>query len=164
MEQIDNILQHTRKNKGDLWNQLIEIQRLLNSHRIKRVFINQSDEGFLANYIKYTEEMVSLNSVDDKHFQEFGNYDNCKYINVPLEKVNVQNYEIMHIDTTHDFNDWEIYVARITRLNPKFIVLTNTKINSYTSRIILENIFKKHYHIDTTFDDYKGTIILKYMS
>ena len=162
MEELDKILQTTRNTKGDQWKQLVELQRLINSHRMQSVFINQSDEGFLANYIKYTKEKVCLNSTDDKHFQEFGNYEKCKYVNVPLEKVNIQSYEMIHIDTNHDFNDWNVYMARMMRLNPKFIVLTNTKIDSHKS--ILESVFKKHYHIDTQFEDFKGTIILKYMS
>ena len=164
MEQIENILQTTKKTKGDQWNQLLELQRLINSHRIQTVFINQSDEGFLANYIKYTKEKVCLNSIDDKHFEEFGNYQNCKYVNVPLEKVNIQDYEMIHIDTKHGFSDWENYIARIIRLNPKFIVLTNTKADTHKSNIILQSVFKKHYHIDTQFEDFNGTVILKYMS
>ena len=164
MEQIENILQYTRKNKGDQWNQLIEIQRLINSHRIKSVFVNQSDEGFIANYIKYTKEKVCLNSIDDKHFKEFGDYENCTYLNLPLETVNIQKYELMHINTNHDFVDWEMFMARMLRLNPKYLVLTNTKIEPHKKNKILQNVFKKHYHIDTQFEDYNGTIILKYMS
>lgn len=164
MEQIENILQTIKKTKGDQWNQLLELQRLINAHRIQTVFINQSDEGFVANYIKYTKEKVCLNSIDDKHFEEFGNYEKCKYVNVPLEKVNIQDYEMIHIDTTHNFNDWEIYIARIIRLNPKFIVLTNTSIDTQKTKTILQSIFKKHYHIDTQFANFKGTVILKYMS
>ena len=56
MEAIEQILQFTKTNKADLWGQCLEIQRLINSHRITKVFINISDEGFVANYIKYTKE------------------------------------------------------------------------------------------------------------
>lgn len=164
MGEIENILQYTRKNKGDQWNQIVELQRLINSHKIQKVFINDSNEGFLANYIKYVQEKVCLNSIDDKHFKDFGNFENCKYLSIPLEKVNIQNYELIHIDTNHDFNDWDIFMGRMIRLNPKFIVLTNTKIDTHKSKKILKSVFKKHYHIHKEFSDYNGTLILKYMS
>ncbi len=45
MEAIEQILEFTRKNKADLWGQCVEIQRLINSHKITKVFINYSD-GF----------------------------------------------------------------------------------------------------------------------
>jgi hypothetical protein len=164
MEAIEQILQFTKKNKADLWGQCLEIQRLINSHRIIKVFINISDEGFVANYIKYTKEKVCLNSIDDKHFKEFEGYDNCTYTNTDLEDVKIREYDLLHLDTTQEFDSWELFISRMLRNNPKFLILSNTKIKPQQTNEVLQNIFKKHYHIDTTFDDYKGTIILKYMS
>ena len=164
MEAIEQILQFTRKNKADLWSQCLEIQRLINSHRISKVFINISDEGFVANYIKHIKEKVCLNSIDDKHFKDFEGYDNCTYTNVNLEDVKIREYNLLHLDMTQEFDSWELFIARMLRNNPKFLILSNTKIKPQQTNEVLQNIFKKHYHIDTTFDDYKGTIILKYMS
>ena len=128
------------------------------------MFINISDEGFVANYIKYTKEKVCLNSIDDKHFKEFEGYDNCTYTNTDLEDVKIREYDLLHLDTTQEFDSWELFIARMLRNNPKFLILSNTKIKPQQTNEVLQNIFKKHYHIHTTFDDYKGTIILKYMS
>ena len=164
MGAIEQILQFTRKNKSDLWGQCIELQRLITSHRIKNVFTNVSDEGFIANYIKFVKDKVCLNSINDKHFKEFEGYDNCTYINKSLEGVKIRQYDLLHLDATQDFNSWELFISRMLRNNPKFIVLSNTKTKPQQTSEVLQNIFKKHYHIDTTFDDYYGTIILKYMS
>ncbi len=164
MEAIEQILEFTRKNKADLWGQCLEIQRLINSHRITKVFLNYSDEGFVANYIKYVKEKVCLNSIDDKHFKEFGGFDNCKYTNNNLENIKIREYDLLHLDTTQQFKSWELFIARMLRYNPKFIILSNTKLDTKKTNNIIKNILKKHYHIDTTFEDYKGTIILKYMS
>ena len=164
MEEIERILEYTRKNKSDLWGQCIEIQRLINSHRITTVFTNNSDEGFMANYIKNIKEKICLNSQDDKHFKDFEVYDNCTYTNMSLEDIKIRYYELLHLDTTHEFDSWDLFIARMLRNNPKFIVLANTKIEPQQTKEILQSILKKHYHIDTTFDDYRGTIILKYMS
>jgi len=164
MEGIEQILQFTKKNKADLWGQCLDLQRLINSHRIKRVFLNVSDEGYLANYIKFVEEKVCLNSIDDKHFKEFEGYDNCTYTNVDLEDVKIREYELIHLDSSKDFDNLDLFIARMLRKNPKFIVLSNTKIEPNRTSLVMQNIFKKHYHIDTTYEDYKGTIILKYMS
>jgi hypothetical protein len=164
MIEIDKILDYTKKNKGDLFIQLIEIQRLINSHRIKSVFLNISDEGFIANYIKYVKGKVCLNSIDDKHFKEFGDYDNCTYINNELEKINIQEYDLIHLDTNQSFDNWDLFISRIIRLNPKHIILSNTLKNPNQSNKIIQSIFKKHYHIDTMLEGYNGTIILKFMS
>lgn len=164
MDGLEKILEYTKKNKADLWGQCLELQRLINAHRIKTVFINLSDDGFLANYIKFVSDKVCLNSIDDKHYKDFGGYDNCTYTNVDLEGIKIKEYELLHLDSTQDFSSWEMYISRMIRNNPKFIVLSNTKTIPHQTSVILQNIFKKHYHIDTTFDDYKGTIILKYMS
>ena len=164
MEAIEQILQFTKKNKSDLWGQCLEIQRLINSHRINKVFTNNSDEGFVANYIKFIKEKICLNSIDEKHFKEFEGYENCTFTNVTLEDIKIRDYDLLHLDLAHDFNSWEFFISRMLRNNPKFLILSNTKIKPQKSKEVLQNIFKKHYHIDTTFDDYKGTIILKYMS
>jgi hypothetical protein len=165
MEEIDIILGYTKRFKADLWGQCVELQRLINGHRITKVFTNVSDEGFVANYIKYVKGKVCLNSIDDKHFKDFGGYDNCTYTNSILEKVNIRKgYDLIHLDTAQEFNFWDLFISRIIRNNPKFIVLSNTKKLPQQTNEVMKNIFKKHYHIDTTFDDYKGTIILKYMS
>ncbi len=164
MKAIDKILENIKNNKADLWGQCVQIQRLINANKIKRVFINYSNEGFVANYIKYVKEKVCLNSIDDKHFKEFGGFDNCKYTNNNLENIKIREYDLLHLDTTQQFKSWELFIARMLRYNPKFIILSNTKLDTKKTNNIIKNILKKHYHIDTTFEDYKGTIILKYMS
>jgi len=164
MDGLEKILEYTKKNKADLWGQCLELQRIINSHRIKKVFINLSDEGYIANYIKYITDKVCLNSIDDKHYKDFGGYDNCTYTNVDLENIKINQYDLLHLDSSKDFVAWDMFISRMIRNCPKFIVLSNTKINPHQTNEVLQNIFKKHYHIDTTFDDYKGTIILKYMS
>ena len=81
-----------------------------------------------------------------------------------MEDVKIREYDLIHLDTTQEFNSWEFFISRMLRNNPKFLILSNTKIKPKQTNEVIQNIFKKHYHIDTTFDDYKGTIILKYMS
>ena len=163
MEKIEEILNYTKKNKCDLHSHLLHISNLLRTHNIKSVFTNNSEQGHIANFVKFLDGNISLNSQSDD-CEMFGDYENCNYINKQLETIKIQDYEMMQLDCSQEFNDWDLYTARIIRLNPKFVILCNTKKNIQNSKIILKALTRKPYNIDTTFDDYYGMIILKYRS
>jgi len=164
MNKIDEIISYTKKNKCDLYSHTMFLMNLINSHNITSVFTNNYEIGHIANFIKYVDGKIILNSQNKNETDNLSQYENLKCVNKDLEKINIGNYQLIQIDCSHKFENWSLYIARIIRLNPKFIVLCNTKKEPENSKIILNTISRSHYNIDTTFEDYYGMITLKYMS
>ena len=161
MPSVEDILNNIRTNQGDLYGQLLFIERLIKQYNLKTVFINYENEGFLCSYIKNNFSKISFNSINGKHFGEFGNFDNIKFINKPFEKVNIREYDLMHINCNHNFEDWTSYIKRIIKDDPQFIVLSNTKLNPTQTEQIIKCIYKKKYEIIKIFKDYYGCVVFK---
>ncbi len=161
MNEVDNILSKISHNQVDLYNQILFLKRLIEQHRVNSVFINYSNEGFLCNYVKSKISKITFNSINDKHYKEYGSFSKVKYVNKKLEKIMIQNYDMYHWDSSQNFDDWCEFVRRMLRIPPKFIILSNTKINVKQTACIIDCIFKKKYEIIKMFDDYFGCVVLK---
>lgn len=162
MPSVEDIILNIRTNQADLYGQLIYFDRIISQYNVKTIFTNFENEGFLCNYIKNNVSKISFNSLDEKHFSEYGNFENVKFINKPLENINIQDYDLIHLNCNHNFDDWSIYIKRILRNNPKFIVLSNTKINQKQTEYIINCIYNKKYEMIKIFKDYNGCIVFKY--
>jgi hypothetical protein len=163
MPSIDDILNNIRTNQGDLYGHILFVTRIIKQYGIKSVFTNYASEGFLCNYVKNNAEKISFNCVDEKHYGEYGNFDNIKFINKPLEKVNIQKYDLIHLNCNHKFDDWSVYLKRILKDSPKFIVLSNTKLNQNQTESIINCIYKNKYEIIKLFNDYNGCVVFKFV-
>lgn len=161
MPSVEDILKNIRTNQGDLYGQILFLERIIKQYGVKTIFTNYENEGFLCNYIKSNASKISLNSLNEKHFGEYDEFDNVKFINKTLEKINIQKYDLIHLNCNHNFNDWCAYIKRILRDNPKFIVLSNTKLQDKQTKCIINCIYKKKYEIIKIFKDYYGCVVFK---
>ena len=161
MPSVKDILKYIRINQGDLYSQLLYVERIIKQNSIFKVFTNFENKGFLCNYINSNCKKISFNSLDKKHFGEYDNFENVKFINKPLENVNIQEYDLIHLNCNHNFDDWCSYIKRILRNNPKFIILSNTKLKETQTKCIINCIYKKKYEIIKIFKGYYGCVVFK---
>jgi len=161
MLELENVVAKVKSNQYDLYNQLVEVEKVVRQNEIKNIFLNYTNEGFLAKYLLLPINKLTFNSYDFKHFSEYGNFENCTFVSHKLETINIQDYDLMHFDCTHNFKDWESYLKRILRLNPKYIILSNTRINQLETIKIVKGVFHKTYDIQSVMDGYNGLMIFK---
>lgn len=162
MNDIDSLLSIVKRKHTDQWNQLLVIRRLINTNNVDKVFTNSHDVGFLANYLKYAKEKVVFNTNSPNEYTLVDNNQKGVFCLADLEKVNLGvNYDLMHFDLSHDFDDWEMFIHRMIANQSKSIVLSNTMLSYDKSIIVSRTIINRGYELDRIFNDYNGTLIFK---
>ena len=159
MDNVESLWLKINNKQKDQARQIIELKRYINQKNVQSVFINYSDDGFLTGYLHNEVKNISLNTLEPNYFHSFEPYNSIKMINKAQEYVNIRNYDLIHFDVLHKFNDLNLFLNRIEPLADKVIVLSRTETNKANTNAYLDYL---SVNWDVVYDDkgYYGMRIL----
>ena len=161
-EELEQKILWARDNQKDLYKLVKEIEKLINQNNIRTVFTNLSNETFLSSFVSNTNiERITLNSLDIKHFKEWGRYDKCKFVNRLPFKISIKPYDLVQFNCSHFIEDWKLFASNMTFNSTKFVLLNGIdNIEKDIQKEIIRSFFEQDYFIHKRLKGYYGCLVM----